>query len=1075
VGFKVRLSLLALVVGAFVVCSAPAAQAAETPEIQTLVAVNCTVEKCAQTEQTIPLEPYSPELEAFFGPQTYVEPAEPSATESEEQGFLQAGGRVPYGVTDFKIATEGALPFEKPTSVVEHLRTDVAPGLATDPIAVPYCSATNYGVEEYPGSTFFTAPKCATSGPGDTQVGKQRATVSVPALGNLDLGLEGKVYNLEPEEGLASEYGVSLPVPIAISKGGFEKYFGVLEALKLPVPDAEEQEEIEEEQWYAHTLIKGSVEWGKQAKGTDVGDYHDYFEIEVSPELPLVASRLDFEGTNGEGDFVTNATSCPGHNTTTLKMIDKEKVAAKPVEYTTPIGLHGCSPATETDKFGTKFTKELAFEPKIKLTSGSTVSDQPNEISTEISETHSPKAIDPSQVKTASITLPEGMTLNPSAAYGLEACTVEQARIHSEEFGVACPSGSRVGTDTLDVPGLPKGSLTGGVYLGDPTAPSEQNGPIKGPPFVVYVVANSKRYGVSVRLKGEVFANEATGQLTTVFEENPEQPFDDLAIHFDRGMLTSIANPLICGELAGSASFSPVSGTPSATQAAFGVSVTGCAATVPFSLTQSTGYDNTTAGSHNAYTFNLARAEGQQYLQKIKTTLPSGLVGEIPDITLCGEPQAESGECGAASKIGTATVTDGSGSFPYTFTGPVYMTGPYKGAPFGLSIVVPAVAGPFNFGNVITRSTININQTTARVTAETTLPTIVKGVPLRLRSLSVDVNKQGFLLNPTSCSEEQTETTLTSTLGTLQEGLKSPLTAEGCSSLAFKPAFTASTSGTHSKTNGASLVTTITQPAGQANIKSVFVTLPKLLPSRLTTLQKACAAKTFEENPFNCRKEYEGGSEVGTAEAVSPTLPGVMKGPAFLVSHAGEEFPSLELVLEDDNVRVIVEGKTDIKNGITTTNFQSTPDVPVSSITVDLPMGPHSAVTTEQLNTNLCTAKLVMPTIITGQNGVVTKQNTVIAPTGCGVQIVGHKVVGNTAYITVETYAAGRISGSGKNLSTTRRSLTAASKAVTLKIPLTKKTRGRRRPFKVKLRVGFTPSQKGAASSSASVTVTFRR
>ncbi len=204
----------------------------------------------------------------------------------------------------------------------------------------------------------------------------------------------------------------------------------------------------------------------------------------------------------------------------------------------------------------------------------------------------------------------------------------------------------------------------------------------------------------------------------------------------------------------------------------------------------------------------------------------------------------------------------------------------------------------------------------------------------------------------------------------------------------------------------------MTATPGQANIKSVFVTLPKLLPSRLTTLQKACLAKTFEQSPKACLAESPG-AEVGTASAVTPVLPNVMTGPAILVSHAGEEFPSLELVLEADGIQVIVEGKTHISKGITTTNFATTPDVPVSSITVNLPTGPHSALTTEQLNTNLCTAKLVMPTKITGQNGVVVEQNTVIAPTGCGVQIKSHKIVGNNVVLTLQTYAAGRITGSG--------------------------------------------------------------
>ncbi len=1042
---RVRVSLVALVVGALVVLSVPAAQAAEAPAIEKLVAVNCKVEGCAQTETKINLGPP-------FGEQDYVEPKTPTAVEAETEGFLQAGGRVPFGITDFKVETGKGetLPFEKPTSVVTHLRTDVAPGLATDPYAVPDCSAANFGATEaVPGTGFFAEPKCAKKGEaGSTQVGMQHATVFVEtnkvAKTGIDLALKGTVYNLEPPTGLASEYGVALELPKPVTEGILGEVF------------KGSQPGIEKAQYFAHTLIEGNVEWGIQAKGTGQGDYHDYFEINVSPALPLVSSRLDFEGTNGEGDFVTNATSCPGHNTTTLKLTDVEKTTVK-TEYTTPVGLKGCN--------GEAGFERLPFEPVFRLTSGSTVSDQPNQITTEVSEKHEPTKVDASQVKTASIAMPEGMTLNPSAAAGLEDCTPAQARIHSEVFGVACPVGSELGSVSLDVPTLPAGSLTGSVYLGGP-----ESGSITGPPYIIYVVANSERYGVSVRLKAEVVPNEATGQLTTIFQENPEQPFSNLKIKFDRGVLTSIANPLICGSYSGSTTFTPVTGTAAETNP-FPVSVTGCAPSIPFSLSQSTQYEPPNAAGHSSYTFNLNRPEGQQYLQKVTTTLPSGVVGEIPDVTLCGEPQAARGTCGSASKIGTATVASGSGSSPYTFNGSVYMTGPYNGAPFGLSVVVPAVAGPFNLGTIVTRSTININPTTARVTAETALPTIVKGIPIRMRSLSVDVNRQGFLLNPTNCAVEATESVLTSTFGAVQSGLSSPFQAEGCSGLAFKPTFTASTSAKHSKTQGASLVTTITMPSGQANTKSVFVTLPKQLPSRLTTLQKACLAKVFEANPLNCKKESPG-SEVGTATAVTPTLSVPMKGPAFLVSHAGEAFPSLELVLEGQGVRVIVEGKTDIKKGITTTNFAATPDVPVSSITVNLPLGPHSALTTENINTNLCTAKLTMPTVITGQNGKVVKYSTKISPTGCGVQIVGHKVVGSTVYLTVQTYAAGRISGSGSGLSTAYRTLGGASRT-TLKVPLSSAGRGRRRPFKVKVRVGFVPKKKGAHSSS-SVTVTFR-
>ncbi len=384
-----RVSLVALVISALVVLSPSAAQAAEAPAIEKLVAVNCKVEDCAQTETKV-------NLGAPFGEQDYVEPKTPNATEAEEEGFLQAGGRVPYGVTDFKVATgEGeSLPTEKPTSVVTHLRTDVAPGLATDPYAVPDCSAADYGAAEvFPGTGFYSEPKCAKKGePDSTQVGVQHATVFVElektAKTGIDLALEGTVYNLDPANGLASEYGVALKLPIAVTAGAFAEYFAYLESIgAAPPPSTAEQAVAESQQYYAHTLIEGNVEWGIQAAGTGQGDYHDYFEINVSPALPLISSRLDFEGTSGEGDFVTNATSCPGHNTTTLKLTDVEKTTVK-TEYTTPLGLMGCN--GETDKFGTKF-EPLVFEPTFKVTSGSTLSDAPNQITTEATDTNEPK------------------------------------------------------------------------------------------------------------------------------------------------------------------------------------------------------------------------------------------------------------------------------------------------------------------------------------------------------------------------------------------------------------------------------------------------------------------------------------------------------------------------------------------------------------------------------------------------------------------------------------------------------------------------------------------------------------
>jgi hypothetical protein len=1026
---RARIWFLVLLTGVLVASLASVAQAFE---VKTFVAVNCKFghEQCASTETA-----------GFLGT-PYSFPAKPNQTESETQGFAQAGGRIPYGVTDFELKTTGAFPNLKPEgAAVNHVRVDVAPGLATAPAAVPTCSLAEFGEKEEPiaGTGLFLAPTCSTK----SEIGTEQVTIYVKeleeALGFGDLPLAGKVYNLVQPHGLASYYGVALafPKPLTEAKG------------------------LGATQFYLHSFVKGSVEWGKEAAGTNAGDYHDYFEVEVNPADPLISSRQVLYGrapegkeeSTGTGDFITNATSCPG-NTTTRLTLKNTAEETQQESYKTLVSLENC--------------KSLLFEPSFALSSGSSLTDAPNQITTEVSLPNDPHANAQSQLKTAAIQLPEGMTLNPSAAHGLEACTPAQAHESSDGtftsvFGVECPSGSELGTVALNVPTLPDGSFTGAMYLAGP----EGGGPITDPPYDIYVVANSARYGISVRFKGEAIPDPITGQLTTVFNKNPEQPFTNLTLHFNRGALTSVANPLVCGTPTGSTNFTPVAseGVPAA-GAAFGVPITGCASSVPFALSQGVEYENVTAGAHTSYAFNLARSDGQQYLSKVKTSLPLGVVGEIPTVTQCAEALANAGTCPATSKIGTATVQSGSGSAPFTNTGNVYLTEKYNGAPYGLSIVVPAVAGPFNLGNVVTRSTINIDQKTARVTAESTLPTIVKGIPLRLRSLNININRQGFALNPTNCAvqPEGTSTTLTSTLGAVQTPLNTPFQAEGCSSLGFKPTFAASTSGKPTKNTGASLVTKITMPGGNSNIKSVKVTLPKQLPSRGSTLKKACLEAVFKANPFSCSPE----SNVGTATVVTPTLPGKMKGPAYLVSRGGAAFPNLELVLEDQGVRVILEGNTDIKNGITTTTFASSPDVPVTSVEVNLPQGPHSALGNFG---SLCAPSLVIPTTMVGQGGKTFKQNTKLTPTGCPVQVVGRKVSGNTAFLTIKTFSAGRISASGKGLKTVAKNLSGANNKASLKVSLTK---GHRKPFTAKIRVGFLAKKKNTSpTSSTSIKVKF--
>jgi hypothetical protein len=1061
---RVRFSFLALVVGVIVAVSAPAA-ALGAVEVEKFVGINCqaTAEKCGEKN--------TGGTDVFGDP--IAETVEPNLTESEAQGYRQAGGRVPFGVTDFTLKHTGSLAAGTavPTGVVTHVRVDVAAGLATSPAAVAQCTMAEFGATEaLPGTGFYAAPKCKEgggahgTGPESTVIGEETAVVFAAPLAAKslppDVSISGKLYNLvQPEPPAAprgSLFGAALKLPIGLTKGALEEAFA-----EKGHPFGEPTEkELELAQYYAHTLVEGSVEWGKEAKGTGVGDYHDYFEVKVSPALPAIRSRQEDYGTTGNGAFITNTTSCPGNHTTNLTL------EGVPIGEKKELEERLASPAREVQR--TPYTTLLAlnncnavpFEPSFALNAATTASDEPDGFSFEVGINHEPTKIDNSELRTATIKLPEGMTLNPSAAAGLTACTPAQARIHSSVAGMECPASSELGTVSLEVPTLPAGSLKGSMFLGGP-----ESGPITGPPYIVYFDAESARYGASVRIKGETTPNEVTGQVTTVFSENPEQPFTKATLHFKEGALAPVANPLGCGTATTEGTFLPFSEPPAKTlNTSF--TVTGCPATLPFALTQSTQNQTGTAGGHTSYTFNLARNNGEQYLSQVKTTLPPGLVGAISILTPCTEAQAVANTCPEASQIGTATAIGGSGPTPFTFgNGAVYLTGPYKGAPYGLSVVVPAVAGPFNLGPVTTRATLNINPYTDQVTTTSVLPTIVKGVPIRLRNIRVAVNKQGFLFNPTSCAALATESTLTSTLGATQN-VSTPFQVSACNKLAFKPSFKSTVNGKTSKANGAGIETTINQAPGQANIKSVLVQLPKQLPSRLTTLQKACPEATFAASPWICPK----GSYVGGARANTPLLPSKLTGPAILVSHAGAAFPDLDLVLEANGVRTIVVGNTKITKGITTTNFAATPDVPVTSVTVNLPTGPHSALAAFG---DLCTSSLVMPTTITGWNGAKVKQNTKVGTTGCGVRIVGRKVIGNTVFLTVQTFAPGRISGSGGSLATVYRHLRTAARATTLKVPLSGAGQRRGKPFSTRVRVGFVPSRRGGQTSTAFVTVSF--
>lgn len=959
----------------------------------------------------------APVAQAAFGPEVFEDGScitktctYASVEANPNEAFTQAAGHPPWGGTKFIMKHSGS---NVEGSSVKRIRVDVPPGLAANPQApMPKC----------PVKTFEHKPsEC----PSQSIVGtaEMEAVAEPLKLPPLTLpSLEGTVYNLEAPPGLPLDFG------IAVEPAG---------ELLTPI----------------HLFLEGHVDWS--------GDYHEYFEINNVPDeaevkvllgvkspLKVLMSKLNFNGRAG-GDFLTLPSVCSNTTTSHLELESWSKEIAT-TETHTPVGVEGCG--------------RVPFKPTVTVTPETSASDQPDGATAEVKapQKGGPEEINTADIRDVHVTLPEGMTLDPSAAHGLAACTAAQIGIGTTH-PVTCPAASKVGTVAIETV-LPPGSLAGNVYLGSPSG-----GPITEPPYTIYLDAESM-LGVSVRLQGTVTPDPSTGRLRATFANNPQLTFSDIVLKFNGGPRAAVANPLPCGGASVETLFTPYTGeAPALSVTPF--TTTGCPSPLPFSLTQSTQSSNSTAGAYTAYTFNLNRGDGQQYLSRLQTTLPPGLVGAIPSVPLCGEPQAQAGTCAAGSEIGKASASVGAGSEPYSFTGVVYLTGPYGGAPYGLSIPIPAQAGPFNLGSgacdcVVTRVGIGVDPYTARVIATSSLPTIVKGVPLRLRSLSVAVTRPNFLFNPTNCGALATDSLLTSTFETTQN-VSSPFQAANCTALPFKPSLKASTSAKTTKLGGAGLQVSLTQPAHQANISSVFAQLPLQLPARLSTLQKACPEVTFKQNPRIC----PAGSLVGGASASTPVLPGKLSGPAYLVSHGGLAFPDLDVILEGDGVRVVLTGNTNIKKGITSSTFASIPDVPVSSFALNLPVGPHSVLAATG---SLCARKLAMPTTIVARSGKQLKQSTTISVTGCPVRIIAHRVIGNSAYLTVQTYAPGRLSASGHSLRSVSHGLAKARKTVTFKVALTHAGRRHKRPLKVRVRVGFVPRAKGEPRSTAYVTMRFK-
>jgi len=881
----------------------------------------------------------------------------PGTGEIEAVSETRAGGH-PDLTTSFGVTQEGA---GSPTGLLRNAEVVLPVGFAGYPALVKTCDPVQLQL----GSC-----------PVGSQVGTLEVVVSGHAFGSPYLVLLAPLFNMVPAPDQTAVYGFAVRFggTLTLVSGEIVASLG---------PDYRVHARAANIYEFLPVVRTSLTVWGVPADPVhDVQRGTQYFckeftETEFFGTFVNAKEEEEKEVCGGGGlsanenpqPYLLNPTRCGG-----------EPLVAELVNVSSWEGEEAEPQSSAIGPFSG--CEALKFTPLLKVAPEEDQPTQPTgyEVDLQIPQTEGAEGYASAELASAVVTMPKGVVLSPSAATGLQSCSAAEIGIGDEE-PVRCPNASRLATVSIITPAL-SGELTGALYLGNP----EGTGSIRNPPFTVYLVGEG--HGVLLKIEGEAVPDYATGQLTTTFAKNPELPFSELKLHLTSGDRATLANPSQCGLYSAESVMIPWSApeTPTADPLSPPFEIEGC--TPPqFAPVFKAGSTSVRAGGYSHLQVSFARQDADETLGGLSVTTPEGLSGNLTGVPLCPEPQAAEGICPASSRIGEIAVAAGPGPEPAVLEGgQVYLTGPYHGAPFGLSIDASEKAGPLDFGTgpcdcEVVRAAVNVDPKTAQLTVTNgTLPTMKYGIPFQIKTVNVDINRPNFVFNPTSCNPKTINAQLSSTQGA-QHQAQSHFQVTNCAALQFNPTFKVSTNGHTNRANGASLTTKLTYPAkapfgSQTNIAKVKVQLPKKLPSRLKTLQKACTAAVFEANPAGC----PAASRVGYAKATTPVLPVPLAGPAYFVSHGGEAFPSLIIVLQGYGLTIDLTGATFIHKGITTSTFNTVPDVPVGTFELTLPQGPYSALAA---NGNLCKTALKIPTEFTAQNATIIKQNTPITTTGC--------------------------------------------------------------------------------------------
>jgi hypothetical protein len=689
---------------------------------------------------------------------------------------------------------------------------------------------------------------------------------------------------------------------------------------------------------------------------------------------PIVGSRLVFNGQAGDGTYLTMPSNC-GVPPKTRLFVDSYPPEESDEATFSAIGLSGC--------------EKVPFKPTIAVTPQGGAVDSPEATTVNVGIPFDPtEPIANSYLKTAKVTLPEGMGINPASANGLVPCTDAQFHYHTN-LPIECPDASKIGSVEVQTPSLPADSLGGTVYVAEP----KSNDPTTGEQFRIFIHVTSARYGVNVRLIGKVFPKLETGQLTAVVDENPQATFSSFKLRFNGGAKGTLTTPGTCGPHTTTTEMTPWSENPDQNKPTGSFTLTSlpeggsCPKTLaerPFVPTYSAKSDSSKAGVYSPLRVRIARTDGQQELKVVDVTLPKGLTGKLAGIPYCpdsaiaaaakrsGTAEQASSSCSGASQIGTTTTAAGTGNGPIKIAGKAFLAGPYKGAPLSLAMITPAVAGPYDLGTVVVRVALKVNPETAQVHAVSdVIPHVFGGVKLDIRSIDVNVDRSQFMLNPTSCAGQ-------ATTGAINGGGANPLdpatfssypvndpygTTE-CGSLGFKPKLHTRLFGPTARTKNPRIRAILEARNGDANLSRAALNLPHAVFLDQSHIGTVCTRVQLASQTCPAEAVY------GHAEAKTPLLSNPLKGPVYLVS-SNHKLPDLVADLRGQ-VNIQLHGVISSKHGGMKTVFNSLPDVPVRKFVLNMEGGKKSLLIN---STNLCKGRLSSVMSLKAQNGKKVKDN----------------------------------------------------------------------------------------------------